>query len=228
MPSFTLPFQIDAVGIPPGDTGRGGGWFVVGDTDYGRAVLTAGDGKIIQVQITGVQKPRIRFLPSQASLASLTTLLGLTCDGLPSSSLGQVYGVTPFAVHRRQRISTVDTAPVPVIATMEQPANSNLSTIWSFDLLDESFVTTTGPTSSTDPLGALWTIGSIAATEFSLQLIDTNGGFHPYASLYIVDQFALTVDYTVPATFPISVGGGQACSNTFDPSAAGTGHGWEN
>lgn len=219
MPTYTMPFAIDssAQGIPTGDGGRGVGWNVVGDTDYGRAVLTASDGRSILNQIVGVQKPRIRFWANWLNVAELTGLVGAT---------GSIYSVTPIALHRRQGVSLVDTAPVPVIATIENPAGANLTTIWSFDLLSTTYVTTTGPAYTAAPDGTPWTGAALLTTEFSLQLIDVNGGFHPYASQYEVDWFYLSIDYAgAPSPFPTAAGGGQACASELTPSAVSAGHG---
>lgn len=236
MATFNLPFAFDssARGIPTGDTGRGTGWFVVGDTDYARAISVAGDGKVVQEQITGVQKPRIRFWANLPDIITLTNLLNTTCSGGASSAPGVINSVTPVAVHKRTAITTLDTAPVPVLATIENPPDVNLTTIWSFSLVDTTFVTTVGPAFSSAPDGSLWTISSLIATEFSLTLVDgpqninpITFSLHPYQSQYVVDQFYLQIDYYVPSPFPTAAGGGQGCSTDFPMPNAGTGHGWE-
>lgn len=217
MPTYHLPFASDNAfgGIPPGDQGRTSGkWFDSGD--FGNAMFAV-DGTIALAQGSDLVQPRLRFAPSASNIAELITLLGG----------GTIFSVTPVAVHRRQPVTTNDTAPVPVAAIMERPSNTNVTTIWNILLSSLAYITEQGPAILTEPAGGLWTPALLLATAFSLQMQPNPVNGSPYLNQYLVDQYYLSVDYeTACVPFPMpTVGGAAGCSGTLGTTVVGGAHG---
>ncbi len=228
MSTLILPFALDfsAQGLPPGGTPHTN-WAVNGAADYGAAILTAGDSKTISCQITGIApKSMVRFWANWPDVVELQRLLGLTCDGNPSAQVGVINSVTVTAVHKRAPVTNGDTAAISVLAGIQNPFGVNLTTIWAFDLLDTNFSTAVSPLITAAPDGGPWTVAKLLTTQFGLQLIDGINSGHPYISQYIVDQFFITVDYSVTAAFPVPVvGGGHGCECDLSPGALAGAHG---
>lgn len=214
--TYQLFFGTDSQfgGIPPG--GRGAGWTFQGTVDGGEALLVAGDGETITTS-TGNGDRHFRCVPWLGNIATLAALLGAT---------GQIISVSLVTVHRRQGVTLDDTAHISVKTQIEQPANGTIVDVAYLQgdaLYDTTFVTWTTRELFLDPTGARWTPTLLSTAVFDLYLTDFGGGFHPFFSNYLVDQFYLQVTYSpTGGPFPVptaGVGGVTGCNADLAPAA---------